>query len=519
MGAQMALGSQMYSLRRHTAWALAFAVAAALTMLFGALGPAGADAAKTKTFRPIDSTAQALIFAPRRVEPDSVRSAKVRLRRRGEVKVRRVSALKVRRAASRGAKVRVRSAADRGRLRVKLKDIEVPPAEEPPVEEPPVEEPPVEEPPVEEPPVEEPPTEEPPAEEPPVEEPPADPSCTFGTFSATNQPGACWRPYSDSSPFNVGMGTNPSEVSNSSSIVSRTVGFGEADSRGGTMFTAGVADTPSDYDHPIYYSKPSDPVYTVRCRKWVSSCSVEGLQVRIPAKARPAGGTDAHMSVIDQDAGWEYGFWETEGRSPSGGTLWVGHGGRTRIGTPDAMGIGSSSLPNAVTAAHFGLSAGVIRPEELAAGEINHALFMVVKCTNGRYVWPARGPGVGRTCASMGLSNENAPALGQHFYLDMTESEIKALSVPVWKKTILRAMAEYGMFVGDTGSSYLGWSVFLQSGSSYTSFGQPDPWVDLAKKFGIPESSGGKYYFDLRDTINWGAKMRVADPCVSRRAC
>jgi hypothetical protein len=284
------------------------------------------------------------------------------------------------------------------------------------------------------------------------------------------------------------------------------------------MFTGGIADTSSDYDHPIYYSKPSDPVYTVRCRKWVSSCTVDGLEVRIPVGAQPAGGSDAHLSVIDQDGGWEYGFWETESRSPSGGTLWIGHGGRTRIGTADATGLGSSSNPNAVTAAHFGLAAGVIRPEELAAGEINHALFMSVKCTNGTFVWPARGPGVGRTCESMGLSNSNAPALGQHFFLNMTESQINALSVPAWKKTILRAMAEYGMFVGDTGSTYLGWAVSVQSGSSYTSFGQTDPWVSLAKKFGI-QSSGGKYYFDLADTIDWSAKMRVADPCVSRGSC
>jgi hypothetical protein len=47
------------------------------------------------------------------------------------------------------------------------------------------------------------------------------------------------------------------------------------------------------------------------------------------------------------------------------------------------------------------------------------------------------------------------PALGQHFYLDMSSAEIDALNVPAWKKPILHAMAEYGMFVGDTGSDYL----------------------------------------------------------------
>jgi hypothetical protein len=342
--------------------------------------------------------------------------------------------------------------------------------------------------------------------------------CEFGSFSADNPPGACWRPYSDSSPFNRELPAAPSEESGSSSIVDRIMHFGAAGDRGGTWFTGGVADTGSDYDHPIYYSQPTDPVYTVHCRKWVSSCSVEGMQIRIPAEARPAGGTDAHLGVIDQDSGWEYGFWETESRSPDGGTLWIGYGGRTRIGTDDAMGIGTAAIPNGVTAAHFGLAAGAIRPEELEAGEIDHALFMVVKCTNGTYVWPARGPGVARSCSSIGLSNSNAPALGQHFYLDMSAGAIDAHAVPEWKKTILHAMAEYGMFVGDTGSDYLGWSVLVQSGSSYTSFGQPDPWVSLAKRYGIPSSSG-RYYFDLKDTVNWGSTLSVAEPCVSQGVC
>ena len=124
------------------------------------------------------------------------------------------------------------------------------------------------------------------------------------------------------------------------------------------------------------------------------------------------------------------------------------------------------------TAAHFGLAAGVIRPSELAAGEIDHALFMVVKCTSGTSVYPA-GPGVGSACAD----KTNAPAMGQHFFLEMTDAQIEALSVPSWQKTILRAMARYGLYVGDTGGS--GWGIQFESGSSFTSFGQADPWVGL----------------------------------------
>ena len=127
------------------------------------------------------------------------------------------------------------------------------------------------------------------------------------------------------------------------------------------------------------------------------------------------------MAVIDQASGWEYDFWQVASKPAGGGTISISWGGRTAIGTADADGRDSNA-----TAAHFGLAAGVIRPSELAAGEINHALFMVVKCTSGTSVYPA-GPGAGSACAD----KTNAPAMGQHFFLDMTDAQIEALSVPV----------------------------------------------------------------------------------------
>jgi hypothetical protein len=234
------------------------------------------------------------------------------------------------------------------------------------------------------------------------------------------------------------------------------------------------------------------------------------MQVRIPSAARPAAGGDGSMGVIDQASGWEYDFWQVQSKPSGGGTITISWGGRTEIGTATADGLGSNA-----TAAHFGTAAGIIRPEELRAGEIDHALFMVVKCTNGTYVWPAQGPGVGRTCSSMGLSNANAPALGQHFYLNMTDAEIAALAVPAWKKAILTAMAHYGMFVGDTGGD--SWRVKIQSGTSYTSFGRQDPWVRLGRAAGATEY-GGDYVFDLESGVDW-SKLAVADPCNSRGSC
>jgi hypothetical protein len=358
-----------------------------------------------------------------------------------------------------------------------------------------------------------PPPEDPPPPPPAEDPPPPMGDCGWGSFSELNPPGGCWRPYTAQSPFNRGVPAGPRLVSNSSAIVSRTLNFGNTTN--GTYWTAGLADTKADYDHPIYYSRPTDPEYTIRCRQWVATCELEGAKVRIPAGARPAGGGDGHLTVIDQASGLEYDLWKAESLPSGGGTLYTGHGGITRV---DGDGLGSAG-----TAAKFGLAAGVIRPEELAAGRIDHALFMTVKCTNGSYVWPAPSAG-SRTCSSMGLSNADAPALGQHFFLSMSDAEIDALAVPAWKRTVLRAAARYGMFVGDTGADALGWMLLMQSSQSYTSFGHADPWVAQAKQYGISpwfrsDLNKNVYVFDLRNAISWGSKLRVADPCVSQGNC
>ena len=54
------------------------------------------------------------------------------------------------------------------------------------------------------------------------------------------------------------------------------------------------------------------------------------------------------------------------------GELVTAWGGRTRI---DGDGLGSAAV-----AANFGTLAGLVRPEELEAGRIEHALFMTVPC-------------------------------------------------------------------------------------------------------------------------------------------
>jgi hypothetical protein len=328
---------------------------------------------------------------------------------------------------------------------------------------------------------------------------PSDPAadCPVSAFGPGSWPGACWRPFAASSPFNRPIPDGAPLTSNSAAIVRRMVSlYG-----GPAKMTAGDADSAYDYSHPLYFAKPGDPVFRIHCTESWGTCPIEGHQVRIPDRARPAGGGDGHLAVLDYSTGWEYDLWQVRSKPAGGGTLEASWGGRTRL---DGDGLGTNA-----TAAHFALSAGIIRPEELEAGRIDHALFMVVKCTAGK-VYPAGGGGA--QCAD----TTNAPAGGMRFQLDYSSAEIEAMSVPRWKKTILHALATYGAYIGDTGGG--GFNFQFQSGSTYTSFGEPDALVTYAKSQPGVTLWNGKYVFDVASGVDW-SRMRVLDPCVAQGTC
>jgi hypothetical protein len=321
----------------------------------------------------------------------------------------------------------------------------------------------------------------------------------LGDFGVGDWPGGCWRPYADDSPFNRRLPARPQLHPRSRAIVRRLTGWGRP-----AELRAGIAGTRSDWQHPTYYPDDDDPLFEVHCAEDWGTCEVEGMRVRIPDAARPAGADDGHLTVVDQESGWEYDFWQVRRKPRGGGRLVVSWGGRTRI---DGDGLGSDA-----NAAHFGSLAGQIRAEEMARGRIDHALFMLVRCDSGRSVYPAEGRGF--ACDD----TEDAPAQGTRFQLDLSPREIAELDVPPWKRTILRAMAEYGLYVGDT-TGGTPWNIWFESASTYTSFGRRDPMVAFARSAGIRRSSDGAYYFDWASGVDLRRRLRVVDPCVAERSC
>lgn len=332
---------------------------------------------------------------------------------------------------------------------------------------------------------------------------------SYGGFGAGAWPSAAWRPYAAASPFNRPIDEADAVHPRSAAIVRQVLSWGEP-----SPLLAGLADTPQDYDHPVYFARSDDPVYKlVPTRPWGRN-SIAGMRIRVPGRARAAGGTDGHLTVI-QPNGMEYDLWQVRRMPPRGGRLIFGWGGRLRI---DGDGRRSGA-----TASEFGGAAGIIRAVELRAGRIDHALALVVQCTGNdlgfgfgvtpapprdegsAFVYPASK---GATACSQ--SSKAAPPTGTRFRLDLGDNEILRLPMPGWKKAILRALSRYGAYVADTGGA--GFGFLAESGSSYTSFGRPDPMVEFARQAGVPPNDEGVHVMDLASGVDWARHLRVLTP-------
>jgi len=87
---------------------------------------------------------------------------------------------------------------------------------------------------------------------------------------------------------------------------------------------------------------------------------------------------------------------------------------------------------------------GLVRYEEVAAGQITHAIRFTAPRTQRKYVWPARH-------YASSLTAPNYPPMGIHFRLKAS-FDISGFSAEV--QVILRALKKYGMMLADNGSAW-----------------------------------------------------------------
>jgi hypothetical protein len=332
----------------------------------------------------------------------------------------------------------------------------------------------------------------------------SDGGCSLSDVSTSSQP-ACWKPYGANSVFNTELTSNPTLTSNSAAVINNMVSSGWSIDGSNSSFNLSPANNGT---RPVFFATPSDPTMTIHCENaaGAGSCTgqnhinVAGARIHVPAGAQPFDNSDAHLTVIETATGAEYDFWEA---SISGSTISTAVAAKVNVAT--GSGLGSQGDAGA-----FGLTAGLVRPSELAAGHIDHALTVTVPCVNGSgsrgYVWPAVG-GWGYPCGSNGSSaNDNIPAMGQLLQLNMSDAQIQASGAPSWEKTIMTALAHYGAYVEDTnGTGNPGIDILLQAGSSWTDLGKSSPWGQFGSlSSGTPIPLG---------------RFQVVAPCVPRGRC
>ncbi len=162
----------------------------------------------------------------------------------------------------------------------------------------------------------------------------------------------------------------------------------------------------------------------------------------IPPDAPIEGGArstgDRHVLVLDRDNCLLYELYHAYPQTDGG---W--HAGSGAIFKLRAHALRPAGWTSA-DAAGLPILAGLVRYDEVAAGEIRHALRVTVPQTRRAYVWPARH-------FASSLTDSSYPPMGQRFRL-RAGFNISGFSSEV--QVILRALQKYGTIVADNGTAW-----------------------------------------------------------------
>ena len=223
----------------------------------------------------------------------------------------------------------------------------------------------------------------------------------------------------------------------------RDVSADAVDPRSGAYIASIGADR---FLHPDF---GSDPSYGI---PWTS---VPGTQPRVPMSfdfddesdpgpypfppnAPVEGGGDRHVLVLDRDACQLYETFDSEFLGSAG---W-------RCGSGAKFDLRSNALrPDGFTsadAAGLPILPGLVRRDEVLAGEIRHALRFTVRRTQRAYVHPA-------THFASSNTDPDLPPMGLRVRLKASY-DIGRFSGAA--RVILTALKRYGMFVADNGSDW-----------------------------------------------------------------
>jgi hypothetical protein len=162
----------------------------------------------------------------------------------------------------------------------------------------------------------------------------------------------------------------------------------------------------------------------------------------IPAHPSIEGGADStgdrHVLLVNRQTCVDYELYDAEP---------IAHSANWTAGSGAVFNLGSNHLRPAgwtsADAAGLAILPGLVRPEEIAAGVIDHAIRVTVPETDSAYVWPARH--------EAGVDNRSLPPMGLRLRL---KASVDIAGYPRVDRIILQAIKTYGMIVADNGSPW-----------------------------------------------------------------
>ena len=254
--------------------------------------------------------------------------------------------------------------------------------------------------------------------------------------------------YSTANPFAKKIESNPGIDPNSDAMVEGIV----------SQAAIGFVIAQKQWTVPVFYADESTPRYdvTLKCGKEWELGVTQLKNVPIPDWAEPSdddhegginpdgcGGSDNGpdegdfaMTVVDTSTRCEYDFWQVKKTKGKWAASWA-----TSISI-DSNGIFEKGI--SCRGSGFALMNGLIWPDELKAGRIEHALAFAYDLTR------ADGPVSPATDSDGTSRGTDTMPEGVRVQLDPT-LDLDSMGLKDYEKTIAKALQEYGMILVDDG--------------------------------------------------------------------
>lgn len=227
------------------------------------------------------------------------------------------------------------------------------------------------------------------------------------------------------------------------------------------------------YASPVYIAESNTPLVNVaynNCqnKNWVDPTFVNMMTgVPIPSVAKQSSGGDSEMTIYQPSTDTLWEMWVTS--KDSNGKWSACWGGKI---TQASKSTGLNLLNYGTTATGLPFLGGQITAEELARGEIKHAIGISLVDLEAYWIYsyPAlRSDGYNPDKVA------NRIAEGRRFRLDPTVN-VDSLAMTKAGKTIAKAAQKYGFVVWDKAGSI---SIRAQNALSYKQLGKADPYPAL----------------------------------------